>query len=217
MNCFKGALLFLFLFPSAFFVDSYRNRDLSLESSFLEGNALDISDELSEAFLSELEIFNEKVLEKLADRMINVLNTSGFDLNKEENVDALFTFLQEADVEVPEDQGTAVAKPSFKSRLLQSLKKAATGIGKEALMHATRAAISFGIKESLPNLEIIFKRALNNLPLRLKIAVAPLAFKMWTNIFKKAHVDPPKHFTLRHIILDGLSESDRKLAEEYID
>uniref|UniRef100_A0A3B0MIH6 Uncharacterized protein n=1 Tax=Theileria annulata TaxID=5874 RepID=A0A3B0MIH6_THEAN len=213
MNASQGVLLIAFLFFSQSLVHTFKHNSYAIDNSFLQDNVLDEANELSELFLSELETFNNNVLEKLADRLVNVLNNKGIDMDSPDNVKNLYNFLQNAElVDAP-----AQEKPkSFKQKLLSGLKKAAKGIGREALIHATRVLVGYGVKEGMPELERIVKVSLTSLPVNLKVAIAPMVYVLFRNLFKKAKVKAPPGFSLKEIILYGLNEQDKQLALKYM-
>lgn len=105
---------------------------------------------------------------------------------------------------------------SFKQKLWMGLKKAAKGIGKQALVHATKVLVGYGVKEGMPELENIVKNSLTALPVKLKVAIAPIVYTLFKNLFRKAKVSPPPGFNLNEIILHGLNEHDRKIALKYM-
>ncbi|AFZ80850.1 signal peptide-containing protein [Theileria equi strain WA] len=214
----------------------HSRRYSSLDPSFLSKADIESYDVFSESLLVELENFSNKILDKLADRFAQKLGRSGLNLDSKDHVRKIFSFLEDDEVTAiekalekqeeaaEENKASAPAAPAAPQHkrtsglrsFFSGVKRAAKSAGKEVLIHASKAVTTHALKETLPDIEKLFKDALNRLPLDTKIVLTPIFYNLWKGMFKRLKVPLPQGFTIKNLILDGLDEAGKKKAEQLL-
>lgn len=63
------------------------------------------------------------------------------------------------------------------------------------------------IVHGLPELEHINEEALKNVPVQLRLILAPLLYNVWKNLFLKNHISLPEGFSIEDFVCKGITHN----------
>ncbi|KAK1442954.1 hypothetical protein BgAZ_304720 [Babesia gibsoni] len=146
----------------------------------------------------------------IAENMINFLERDGFDFTDRDNVANFISFLQAT------TGGSGTKSEGFNNflnmvkkggnELLKQTKHFTKTHAKDAIQGAVKLAVVAVMKKGLPVFEKLYEDAMQKIPLALRISYAPMAFNLWSMIFKKFKIEVPEEFNPEKFICHGMTK-----------
>lgn len=164
--------------------------------------------QVTDAVFAQFANFNDDALDSIADAIINFLEDNGFQANNPHHVDHLASFVQDmTTTKTPLRKKASKFMDELKKMALKTwhaTKHVAKGTAKDIILAGLKVYLRDAIKEVLPLLEQMNERAFRTLPVNLRVALAPVAYNLWSKFFERTKARLPPGFKIENFVCKAL-------------
>ncbi|GIX64167.1 signal peptide-containing protein [Babesia caballi] len=148
--------------------------------------------------------------EDIASSFINLLENDGFQFQNKNDLKALASFLEAfTDGSVAKRDNSSPFLNMLKhgsAQLLKATKEFTKNNAKGMIGQAVKLLIVTFLQKGLPAFENIYESAMQKVPIDIRITYAPMAYTMWTELFKKLKIDLPEDFNVERFICKAMTK-----------
>ncbi|GBE61375.1 signal peptide-containing protein, putative [Babesia ovata] len=153
---------------------------------------------------------HDEEIHEIATSFIDLLESDGFDMANKNDLMTLASFLETI-------TGGEIAPQKSGNGFLTMLKKGGRTLfeaGKDFAKKHAKGAVGDAVKiifmtllkKGLPVFEKAYENAMQKIPIDLRITYAPMAYNLWTELFKKFKIRMPEGYNVERFICKAMTK-----------
>ncbi|CDR95442.1 hypothetical protein, conserved [Babesia bigemina] len=166
-------------------------------------------DKMAGVVLAEMSNLHDDVIDAVAQKMLSFLETQGLDYENPEHINTIISLLENVDNTQPEQNKGSKFLDQLKQMAIKAwhtTKNVAKSTMKELLLRCIKEFLKVGVRHALPPLAKINEKAMLALPLNIRVALSPIAYNMWLNLFRRAKLALPEDFKIESFVCKNIGK-----------
>ncbi|GBE61376.1 glutamyl-tRNA amidotransferase subunit E, putative [Babesia ovata] len=166
-------------------------------------------DRMAGVVLAEMSNLHDDVIDAVAQRMLSFLETQGLNYEDPEHINTIISLMETVNETQPGQKKGSKFLDELKQMAIKAwhtTKKAAASTVKELLLRCIKEFLKVGVRQALPPLAKINEKAMLALPLNIRVALSPIAYNMWLNLFRRAKLAIPADFKIESFVCKNNSK-----------
>ncbi|CDR95443.1 hypothetical protein, conserved [Babesia bigemina] len=152
----------------------------------------------------------DAAIHEIASSFIDLLESDGFDIMSQKDLMTLASFLEtitgENKVVQRSQNGFLNMLKKGGRTLFEAGKNFAQKHAKGAVGDAVKIVFMTLLKKGLPVFEKTYENAMQKIPIELRITYAPMAYNLWTELFKRFKIKMPAGYNVERFICKAMSK-----------